>query len=582
MPDPNADLNGTYVNPNSTAWGGNAGKSPMDLYKGPTAPDEYGIPSPTDPTAWKQAVEDARATTGQAQDVNRYRGMADAAYGRGAPSLLYGNAYGYLDSANGYLDESAASRGMGVADRGSQLSALALQRQAAEGSAPSQAQLLGRNMLDQSLQAQLAGAASARGGGMAQAAAMRQAAQGAAAFQQQGTNNLAAMRAQEMATARDAYMNGATNIRGQDYIGANSATAAATAANSMAGTSADMAKTRADIELRNRALNDSAQQYYENLAFGVNQSALNANMGLAGNAQANDQFRQQMAQAEQQRTDAMMAAAMGAGSTVMAGAVTRRASGGPVTSGQPVLVGERGPEVIVPTQAGTVLPATHSASQRAAQKTMSMADVAKLRQAADEIERGLEQQKLDGPSARRLASGSPENGYTTELVPAAEQSYERWRQATSPWDTGADYDLRGAYADGMDRDPSGHLPDTYKKPNHPTFSDESKYAPYGNPGHWVGERFVPAKKVITIAPVVIGDGPERGGIPNMSYAANQVDMSVAPRERLWGGREDPYTPDPYYVPLDHAPPTWGGLLSGGREDPYTTPSMAGAASRRAA
>ena len=38
-----------------------------------------------------------------------------------------------------------------------------------------------------------------------------------------------------------------------------------------------------------------------------------------------------------------------------------------------------------------------------------------------------------------------------------------------------DYDLQGAWKDGFARSDNGHLPDTYKKPNHPTFSDQSKY-----------------------------------------------------------------------------------------------------------
>lgn len=39
-----------------------------------------------------------------------------------------------------------------------------------------------------------------------------------------------------------------------------------------------------------------------------------------------------------------------------------------------------------------------------------------------------------------------------------------------------DYDIQGAYKDGAaPTDDTGHWPDTYKKPNHPTFSDQSKY-----------------------------------------------------------------------------------------------------------
>ena len=48
-----------------------------------------------------------------------------------------------------------------------------------------------------------------------------------------------------------------------------------------------------------------------------------------------------------------------------------------------------------------------------------------------------------------------------------------------------DYDVRGAWLEmrqsGGEFKP-GHGTDTYKKPNHPTFSNESKYATKKNPG----------------------------------------------------------------------------------------------------
>ena len=54
--------------------------------------------------------------------------------------------------------------------------------------------------------------------------------------------------------------------------------------------------------------------------------------------------------------------------------------------------------------------------------------------------------------------------------------------------TGADpdYDLEAAKAAGVNPDPkTGHMPDTYKRPHHMTFSDESKYSGPGQEGgHW--------------------------------------------------------------------------------------------------
>jgi hypothetical protein len=56
--------------------------------------------------------------------------------------------------------------------------------------------------------------------------------------------------------------------------------------------------------------------------------------------------------------------------------------------------------------------------------------------------------------------------------------------------------LRGAYKAGLKPDPtSGHWPDTFKKPNHPTFSDQSMYATGENKakaGRWEGEKFIPS------------------------------------------------------------------------------------------
>lgn len=39
-----------------------------------------------------------------------------------------------------------------------------------------------------------------------------------------------------------------------------------------------------------------------------------------------------------------------------------------------------------------------------------------------------------------------------------------------------DYDLRGAWLSGARPGPNGHFTDQFKKPNHPTFSEESQYS----------------------------------------------------------------------------------------------------------
>lgn len=71
--------------------------------------------------------------------------------------------------------------------------------------------------------------------------------------------------------------------------------------------------------------------------------------------------------------------------------------------------------------------------------------------------------------------------------------YKEWKEKYAPNDSGQDYDLQGAYEAGVVPDARGHMPDTWKLPNHPTFSDESMYAK-DNPdlaGHWYGETFTP-------------------------------------------------------------------------------------------
>jgi hypothetical protein len=54
--------------------------------------------------------------------------------------------------------------------------------------------------------------------------------------------------------------------------------------------------------------------------------------------------------------------------------------------------------------------------------------------------------------------------------------FERWKHRYAPNDSGEDYDLQSAFQAGIIPDASGHWPDLFKKPNHPTFSVESIYA----------------------------------------------------------------------------------------------------------
>lgn len=102
--------------------------------------------------------------------------------------------------------------------------------------------------------------------------------------------------------------------------------------------------------------------------------------------------------------------------------------------------------------------------------------------------------------------------YDTKLTPEEEKGFPAWKAKNAPNDSGQDYDLKGAYKAGVTPDPqTGHMPDTFKKPNHPTFSNESQYAPQAPnlAGQWTGPNhdvFVPPSG--GQAPAAAAPGPQ--------------------------------------------------------------------------
>lgn len=92
--------------------------------------------------------------------------------------------------------------------------------------------------------------------------------------------------------------------------------------------------------------------------------------------------------------------------------------------------------------------------------------------------------------------------YETKLAPNEEIQFQTWKAKYAPNDSGQDYDFRGAYRAGLVPAANGHWPDTFKKPNHPTFSNESQYAK-DRPelaGHWDGDTYVPPNQRSIPAP----------------------------------------------------------------------------------
>ncbi len=267
------------------------------------------------------------------EDVRRYRGIASAYASQptykldyGAANQSLGQATNTINTGKQTLDLAHGDRALAGQARGQQWQALGLQAQAAQGNAPSRAEILGRGLIGQSLNTQLAGASSARGGPLAQMAAQRQAQQGAAQFQQQGTNQLAALRADEMERARAQYQAGATGIRGQDYNAADQAGRMAATYGDLAGrqttigqTQAGMAEGQGRMEMGQRELNQRGALDYERLGWDTNNAAANLGLGYAGLEQGNYQFGKEMNQRDADRTMGYVGAATGAAGGLVGG-----------------------------------------------------------------------------------------------------------------------------------------------------------------------------------------------------------------------------------------------------------------------
>lgn len=68
--------------------------------------------------------------------------------------------------------------------------------------------------------------------------------------------------------------------------------------------------------------------------------------------------------------------------------------------------------------------------------------------------------------------------YSTRLTPQEQVQYQKWRsKLPKNLQYEGDYDLSGLWKENPNAQPSAnlHFTDKYKKPNHPTFSDESVY-----------------------------------------------------------------------------------------------------------
>lgn len=122
----------------------------------------------------------------------------------------------------------------------------------------------------------------------------------------------------------------------------------------------------------------------------------------------------------------------------------------------------------------------------------------------DTLALGLAQRPVRYSTTEEFEEQDFTDQYNTQLTPEEEREFQAWAKAEGRERDVFNYDLRGAWKElksgTMSEDSRGHLGDKYKKPNHPTFSDQSIYSTKENQGgHWSVENgqdvFVPGREL---------------------------------------------------------------------------------------
>lgn len=93
------------------------------------------------------------------------------------------------------------------------------------------------------------------------------------------------------------------------------------------------------------------------------------------------------------------------------------------------------------------------------------------------------------------------NKFNTPIPPEKQAAYDQWavqqKQKTGkdPRGDRYDYDVQGDWLAGAARDDRGHGSDQFKKPNHPTFSDQSQLSGQGGNvgGSWIDAPGMPRR-----------------------------------------------------------------------------------------
>ena len=337
-------------------------------------------------------------------DASRYNyggspnGAADAAYGytaagnaaqsRAAPTTDYSVANGY-----GTMGNQDASSVRGLAG---QLSNVAI------GGAPTVAQQQAALQSQQLVQQQSSQAASARGAaGLALAGqqAETNTANGQASISQQAQVNAAQERLNDASAAAGMY----GNLRSGDLASQQQ--------------NAAQAQYVSGLALQQRQANDQYQQQMTQNAIGVQNSQLQANIQqqnvMAGsqNSAANQTYQIGAQNAANQRA-AVGGAVQGVANA--ATAIGTKAEGGPINAGQPYLVGEKGPELVVPQQSGLVIPAGPTSQMTgdasglmAAAQDPQKAQILKAAQQNPQMGLMLRQQAMNNPAVAAKIQADP-------------------------------------------------------------------------------------------------------------------------------------------------------------------------------
>jgi hypothetical protein len=268
---------------------------PINLSKGWDQAGDYrnGAESSTyrpgvDDHVWNKVLQPSAYQYGGEPGVadfeeERYAGMARNADTRLAPQI----------SENTYGRQFGGDMGLDLESRGNQLYGLQQLQGMIEGRGPSVAQQQMNMGLAQAMRQQASIAASARGGGANLASAQQAASNAAAGLSGNAFAQGALLRAQETTSAINNYGGLANLVRTGDAT--------------RAGMNADLAKSQADIAVKNKAINDARNMYYEDARKDVFKTQMGARQaGEAANAgvYTSDADRaQQQGQHEDDRVD---------------------------------------------------------------------------------------------------------------------------------------------------------------------------------------------------------------------------------------------------------------------------------------